>query len=291
MGPGVTAPRTAGVRHTFLIIPALALLVVFFVLPYFAIIVMSFREPSTQGTYDAGFTLLNFTSALGDTYVLSILFKTIGLGLSVTVITLILGYPVAYHLAHSKSRWNGLLYTFILSPLLVGLVVRTFGWLVILSNNGIINQTLIWLGLFERPLKMLYTDLGVTIALVHVFLPFMILPLLANLQAISPEVQAAARSLGASRLRTLWRVTLPLSMPGIQAGTVLVFVLSISAYVTPAMLGGAGSKTMSVLVVQYLVESFRWPAGAALAIILAVTAIVAVALYFLLTHRITRRLP
>ena len=128
---------------------------------------------------------------------------------------------------------------------------------------------------------------GVTIALVHVLLPFLILPLLANIQAINPEIETAARSLGASRWRAFWRVTLPLSMPGIQAGAVLVFVLSISAYVTPAMLGGGGGRTMSVLVVQYLVQNFRWPAGAALAIILAITAIVTVALFFALTHRVT----
>lgn len=291
MGLTVIDAERVDRRAVLLIIPALALLVAFFVLPYLTIIVMSFRVPSSQGTYGDGFTLLNYTSALTDTFVLRILFETLALGLLVTVITLLLGYPVAYHLARSSSRWNGLLYTFILAPLLAGLVVRTFGWMVILSNNGVANQTLGWLGIIDEPLRLMNNHLGVTIALVHVFLPFVILPLLANIQAINPEVETAARSLGASRLKAFFRVTLPLSMPGIQAGTVLVFVLSISAYVTPAMLGGAGAKTMSVLVVQYLIENFRWPAGAALAIILSVTAIVSVALYFLLTQRVTRRLP
>lgn len=274
-----------------LVVPAVALLFAFFVLPYLTIVVMSFREPSTQGTYGAGFTLANYGAALGDGYILGILAKTLALGLLVTAITLVLGYPVAYHLARSRSRWNGLLYTFILSPLLVGLVVRTFGWMVILSNNGVVNQGLGWLGVIERPLRLMNSEVGVTIALVHVFLPFLILPLLANLQAIDPEVETASRSLGASRFATFRRVVLPLSLPGIQAGTILVFVLSISAYVTPAMLGGASAKMMSVLVVQYLVQSFRWPAGAALAMIMAVTAVVMVALYFLLTRRLMRRLP
>ena len=148
-----------------------------------------------------------------------------------------------------------------------------------------------WLGLVESPVQLMNNNLGVTIALVHVFLPFIILPLLGNIQAINPDLESAARSLGASRIKTFFRVTLPLSMPGIQAGTILVFVLAISAYVTPAMLGGARAKTMSVLIVQYLVDNFRWPAGAALALILAVTAIVSVALYFMLTRRLTRRLP
>ena len=278
-------------RAFLLIIPALALLVAFFVLPYFSIIIMSFREPATQGVHGGGFTLANYVSSIGDAFILRKLGETLLLGVGVTVISLILGYPVAYHLARMRSRWNGLLYTFILAPLLVGLVVRTFGWMIILSNGGVANQTMTWLGLIDDPLRLMNNYFGVTIALVHVLLPFLILPLLANIQAINPEIETAARSLGASRWRAFWRVTLPLSMPGIQAGAVLVFVLSISAYVTPAMLGGGGGRTMSVLVVQYLVQNFRWPAGAALAIILAITAIVTVALFFALTHRVTRRLP
>lgn len=278
-------------RAFLLVIPALALLVVFFVLPYFSIILMSFREPSSQGTHGGGFTLMNYISALGDSFILRKLAETILLGVGVTVVCLLLGYPVAYQLARMRSRWNGLLYTFILAPLLVGLVVRTFGWMIILSNGGVANQTLSWLGLIDDPLRLMNNYLGVSIALVHVMLPFLILPLLANIQAINPEVETAARSLGASRWRAFWRVTFPLSMPGIQAGAVLVFILSISAYVTPAMLGGGAGRTMSVLVVQYLVENFRWPAGAALAIVLALAAIVTVALFFAVTHRVTRRLP
>lgn len=285
----VATPSTN--RAFLLVIPALALLVAFFVLPYFSIIIMSFREPSSQGVHGGGFTLINYVSALGDAFILRKLAETILLGIGVTIMCLLLGYPVAYHLARIRSRWNGLLYTFILAPLLVGLVVRTFGWMIILSNGGVANQTLSWLGLIDDPLRLMNNYLGVSIALVHVMLPFLILPLLANIQAINPEVDTAARSLGASRWRAFWRVTFPLSMPGIQAGAVLVFVLSISAYVTPAMLGGGAGRTMSVLVVQYLVENFRWPAGAALAIVLAIAAIVTVALFFALTHRVTRRLP
>lgn len=274
-----------------LIIPAVALLFTFFILPYVSIILMSFRTASSSAPYGDGYTIAHFTTALGDGYVLGVLARTVGLGLLVTLITLVLGYPVAYHLARTRSRWKGLLYTLVLSPLLVGMVVRTFGWMIILSNNGVANQTLKSLGIIESSVQLMNNNLGVTIALVHVFLPFIILPLLGNIQAINPELESAARSLGASRFKAFTRVTLPLSIPGIQAGTILVFVLSISAYVTPAMLGGARAKTMAVLVVQYLVDNFRWPAGAALALILASTAILSVALYFLLTRQLTRRLP
>ena len=289
-GASTAAPPTG--RGTLaLIVPAVGLLTAFFVVPYFSILTMSVRTASTTAPYGDGYTLDHFASALGDEYILGVLARTIGLGLLVTLVALLLGYPVAYHLARTRSRWKGLLYTFVLSPLLVGLVVRTFGWMIILSNNGLANQSLQWLGVIESRLQLMNNNLGVTIALVHVFLPFVILPLLGNIQAINPELESAARSLGASRLKTFLRVTLPLSIPGIQAGTILVFVLAISAYVTPAMLGGARAKTMSVLVVQYLIDNFRWPAGAALALILAVTAIVSVSLYLMLTHRLARRLP
>ncbi len=286
-----TAGRRLPVGSLALIVPAVALLFVFFVLPYFTIITMSLRTASTSAPYGDGYTLEHFSTALGDSYIRGVLLRTLGLGLLVTVITLILGYPVAYHLARTQSRWKGLLYTLVLSPLLVGLVVRTFGWMIILSNNGVANQSLKWLGLVDTSVQLMNNNLGVSIALVHVFLPFIILPLLGNIQAINPELETAARSLGASRFRTFLRVTLPLSMPGIQAGTILVFVLAISAYVTPAMLGGARAKTMSVLVVQYLIDNFRWPAGAALAIVLAGAAIISVSLYFVLTRRLMRRLP
>ncbi len=275
----------------WLILPALVLLVCFLVLPYVSIVVMSFREASTRAVYGDGFTLEHYTSVIADPFIWGIVWRTLRTGLIVTVVTLLLGYPVAYHLARTRSRWASVLYIFVISPLLVGLVVRTFAWLIILSNGGVANNALKWAGLIDRPIQLLNTPVGVTIGLIHVFLPFVILPLLGNLQAINPEVAMAGRSLGASRMKTFFRVTLPLSMPGIQAGSILVFVLSISAYVTPAMLGGSQGRTMAVLVVQYLVDSFRWPAGAALAIFMAAITLSVIAVYLRLTARAMRRLP
>lgn len=274
-----------------MVVPALVLLVVFFAIPYLTIFTMSLREASTRAVYGEGFTFEHYTTALADPFIWGIIARTLLIGVTVTVLALLLGYPLAYHLAYSRSRWNSLLYVLVLSPLLVGLVVRTFAWMIILSNNGVANQTLRAIGLIDFPIQLMNNSLGVTIALTHVFLPFVILPLLGNLQAISPDLAQAARSLGAGRVRTFFKVTLPLSLPGIQAGTILVFVLSVSAYVTPAMLGGTGGRTMAVLVVQYLVDNFRWPAGAALAIILASVALLIVTLYLRLTAAAMRRLP
>jgi putative spermidine/putrescine transport system permease protein len=256
-------------RAFWLIVPALVLIGVFLVLPYLNIISMSLRPPAVGAPYGKGFTLGNYATQLSDSYLLGVLGDTMLLGFTTVPICLLLGYPVAFHLARTKSRWGSLLYLLVLSPLLVGVVVRSFGWLILLSGNGVINRTLKDMGLIQTGLQLMNNRLGVTIALVHVFLPFMILPLVGVIQAIDPTLEQAARSLGASRIKVFWRLILPLSWPGIQAGTILVFVLTLSAYVTPVMLGGAQVKTMSVLVVQNLIDNFQWPVGAAQALVLA----------------------
>jgi putative spermidine/putrescine transport system permease protein len=282
-------PRIQLSRRAFwLVAPALLLLAIFLLLPYLNIVLMSLRPPAVGAPYGAGFTVGNYLRALTDSYLLGVLGDTLLLGLTVTPICLLLGYPVAYHLARTRSRWGSALYVLVLSPLLVGVVVRSFGWLILLSGNGVINRALIDLGLISGGLQLMNNRLGVTIALVHVFLPFMILPLVGVIQSIDPTLESAARSLGASRFKVFWRVILPLSWPGIQAGTVLVFVLALSAYVTPVMLGGAQVKTMSVLVVQNLIDNFQWPVGAAQALILTACGILAVALYARATGRLSR---
>ncbi len=262
-----------------LVAPALLFLVIFLILPYINIIVMSMRTPGVGVPYGAGFTINNYLRVLTDSYFLQILADTVLLGVMTTVICLLLGYPVAYHLARTQSRWKGVLYVLVLSPLLVGVVVRSFGWLILLSGNGVVNQALVGSGIVERGLQLMNNRFGVTLALVHVFLPFMILPLIGNLQSIDPTLETAGRSLGATRFQVFRRIVLPLSMPGIQAGSILVFVLTLSAYVTPVMLGGAQVRTMSVLVVQRLIDGFQWPLGAALALVLSLTGALAVGLY------------
>ena len=281
---------SGGRRGIWLIAPALVLISVFLVLPYLNIVLMSLRPPAVGAPYGPGFTTANFTRIFGDAYFLGVLAETAWLGLKTTLICALLGYPVAFHLARTSSRWKGLLYIFVLSPLLVGVVVRSFGWLILLSGNGVINQWLRGLGLIDMPLTLMNNSFGVTLALVHVFLPFMILPLIGAIQSIDPNLALAARSLGASPVQVFRRVWLPLSWPGIQAGCILVFVLSLSAYVTPVMLGGAQVKTMSVLVVQALIDNFRWPAGAALALVLAATGGLAVWLFVRLSRPMMRGL-
>jgi putative spermidine/putrescine transport system permease protein len=287
MSAAARARKAAWTRRA-LLAPAAIVLGVFLVIPYVNIIVMSFRVPTVGAPYAPGFTLNTYIRIFTDSYFLGVLGDTLLLGLTTTIICLLLGYPLAYHIARSNSRWKSVLYVFVLSPLLVGVVVRSFGWLILLSGNGVVNQALIGSGLLERGLQLMNNKLGVTIALVHVFLPFMILPLIGNIQSIDPNLESAGRSLGASRAKVFWRIFLPLSLPGIQAGSILVFVLTLSAYVTPVMLGGAQVRTMTVLVVQQLIDVFQWPTGAALALVLSLSGAIAVLLYTRFTGRLMR---
>jgi putative spermidine/putrescine transport system permease protein len=275
----------------FLVAPTLVFLVLFLLLPYLNMVVMSFRTPSTRQVFAPGFTADNYLNALldPDFYYLRILWDTMVLGVMTTAICLVLGYPVAYHLARSRSRFKGILYACVLSPLLVGVVVRCYGWIIILANNdGLINNTLRQMGLVKTYLPLMYNSFGVSVGLVHIFLPFMILPLLGAIQSIDPALEEAARSLGASRLKIMARIVFPLSMPGVQAGTVLVFVLTISSYVIPILLGGFKVMIMSTLVVQQLLDAMLWPFGASLAFLLSITGGLVVYLYLKLTAHLMR---
>ncbi|MGE3145993.1 MAG: ABC transporter permease [Pseudorhodoplanes sp.] len=286
---GAFGPR-GRLLPALLVAPTLLYLAVFLLVPYINIVIMSFRRPARVGAYEPGFTLNNYLTALTDGYYLSVLGETLWIGAVTAAVCLVVGFPVAYNLARGNPRWTGFLYTLVLSPLLVGVVVRTFGWLIILSGNGVANRFLRDIGLTDAPLRLMNNQFGVIVGLVHVMLPLMILPLLSSLQSVNPALELAARSLGASRWTAFRRVTLPMCMPGIQAGTILVFVLAVSAYVTPIMLGGAQVRTMPVLIVQQLIDNFRWPFGAALALILAVSVATIVFVYARMTSRLMRGL-
>ena len=253
-----------------LILPAALVLLVFLVVPYFNIVLMSVRMPGSGVPYAPGWTFGNFAKFFADPFYLEQLGNTLWIGAVTTFACLLIGYPVALQLARGAGTLRGLRYGIVLTPLLVGIVIRSYGWTILLGNNGVINRSLVGWGLIEAPLPLMYNGLGIIIALTHVLLPFMILPIMGAIQGIDPALELAARSLGAGRNTSFRRVVLPLSLPGIQAGSILVFVLAISAYVTPALIGGLRVKTAAVSVVDALIDSFQWPFGSAMALILAV---------------------
>jgi putative spermidine/putrescine transport system permease protein len=189
---------------------------------------------------------------------------------------LVLGFPVAYHLTRTRSRYKGLLFSCVLSPLLVGVVIRSYGWMILLADHGLINESLLKAGIIKHSLPLMYNYFGVMTALVHVFLPFMVLSLSGSIQTINPDLESMAQSLGASRLRAFFDVVLPLSLPGVLSGSILVFVMTVSSYVLPILVGGFRVIITPMLVVQQVIEIFNWPGGAALALILFVASLLVI---------------
>jgi len=266
-------------RPLLLIAPAAVLIGVFLILPYLNIVVMSLREPATTTPYGSGFSTAGYAKFFADFYYVGALLQTLWIGLLSTLVCFVLGFPLALQIVRASGRWRALLYGIVLSPLLVGIVVRSYGWTILLGNNGVLNKAARSLGLTLAPLPLMYNTLGIVIALTHVFLPFMILPIMAALQTIDPALEAAGRSLGATRRVAFRRIVLPLALPGIQSGCILVFVLALSAYVTPVLIGGMRVKTMTLTVVDTLTDAFQWPLGSALALMLSVAGGLCVVLF------------
>ena len=257
-----------------LLVPALALLLVAFVVPVGLMVPTSFRPYVPLVGIAPGFTASHYAKLLTDSYYLEIIGRTLVLGLTVTALTLVIGYPVALFLARSTSRWRSWLTILVVFPLLLNLVVRTFGWIALLAQNGLMNQALQAAGLADGPVKLLFNFAGLLIGMTHIFLPFMVLVLIGAIQNIPRDVEDAARVLGASWATTFVRVTLPLSAPGILSGSILVFVLAISALVTPRLLGGPTYQVMSTLIYDEFLQRLNWPAGSAQALLLTVMVLV-----------------
>ena len=277
-------------RGWLLITPALALVIVFFLLPYANLLVMSFFVPAKAHPYEPVLTLGNYAVALGDSFQWQVLARTLRLGLLTTVFTFVLGYPLARNLARARGRVKGALLVLLLSPLLVGVVIRSFGWMVLLADNGVVNALLRASGLAPDGVKLMYNEFGVLVGTVHIYLPFMVLSISGAIQNIAPDLELAARSLGASSARAFWRIVFPLSLPGVFAGCLLVFVLAVSSYVIPVLLGGFKVLTTPLLVVQTAIDVNNWPGAAAQAVVLFAASLGCIGVYFALMNRAMRGL-
>ena len=223
-------------------------------------------------------TVSNYVKFFTDPFNYSILIDTLLLGLKATLVCLIFGYPIAWLCARASARWQSVLLFLVILPILTSVVVRTFAWIVILGRQGVLNQIAMGLGLVNEPLRLLYTELGVVIVLAQVQMPLMVLPILHRAFQMDANLADASRVLGAGEWRTLWRVTLPLSLPGIIAGCILTYSASITAFVTQSLIGGARLIYMPLHIYQQAVGANNWPFAAALSIIflIAVIAVVAV---------------
>lgn len=253
--------------------PALVLAVLFFA-PLSYILDLSFRD-SVAGSMQLkpGHSIASYVRALGEFYYVKILLQTLALSFAATAMCVLIGFPLSYFLWRSNPRWKGVLTLIVVAPVLISIVVRAYGWIVLLGDNGLLNQALVTLGVVSEPLQIMYTTTAVFIGLVHVQFPFMVVSILAVLERIDPFLIDAAETLGASRLRAVVSVVLPLATPGIAAGAILVFTLCMTAFVTPAFLGGSGIPVMTTLIYGQFTTAFNWPLGSALAMILSLVSL------------------
>ncbi len=262
-------------RHAtpwLLLLPASVLFSVFFVAPFITLGINSFYDYGRMTGIIHVFTWKNYEKLWLDAYYLSVIGATFRLSSITALVTLVIGYPVALYLTVASPRAKSWVIALILSPLLVSVIVRTFGWAIILGKNGLIERTFAAIGIPGT--DFLHTEAAVVVGLVNVLTPFVVLSVATSLQSIDPAVPLAAASLGASPLRVLSRVILPLNLPGILAGMLIVFGLASATFVTPAVLGGAKFKVLSTLMYQQAVILQNWPFAAAIAVTLTLIVLI-----------------
>jgi ABC-type spermidine/putrescine transport system permease subunit I len=244
----------------YLLLPILVLLVAFMVVPVFRIFVLSFFDPD--------FTLKHYLKFYNVGIYSQILLRTLTISLMVGFFCLIVGYPVAYLMADVSDKAAKILLIFVVLPMWTGILVRTYAWMVLLGRKGILNKLLIYFDVIAEPLKILYTTKAVVLAMVQILVPLMILPLYATMKGIDRNLLRASYILGASPLRTFWRIFLPLSTPGILAGFTLVFILSMAFFITPALVGGRKDIMIAMLIESQVTRLLNWGFAAALSLIL-----------------------
>jgi putative spermidine/putrescine transport system permease protein len=269
--PAVLGKRRNWKKHlaaVLLLLPLLLFIIGFFVVPMLYILYLSFIDTERLGGTNAVYSIDNYVRFFTDSYYLHSLWLTIKVSLYTVIVSLLLGYPVALTMAKCSPRVRGLLTLLVASPLLISIVVRNFGWYLLLLPNGTVNQLLTGLGITESPLKLLFSEIGVVIGLSNAYMPFMILSIATSLYNIDPSLEKAAAILGASPFRSFISITLPLSLPGIVSGMVLVFSMSMSAYVTPALMGGANVPMLPVVAYDQIIHLLRWTYGSAVSYVL-----------------------
>lgn len=276
----------SGSPVAFAALPYAAFFVAIFVLPLLSLVVMSFYSDNPVHAPNATLTLRNYARIFQDHFHLLVTWNTLRLGFWTTAITLLIGYPYAYWIVRTPSNYvRTILMLAVMAPMLTGIVVRTYAWMTILSDTGVVNSLLMDMGLISKPLPLMYNNLGIVIALVHIYMPFMVLSLIGVIAKIDRSLEQAAANLGATPSRVFLEVTLPLSMPGIAAGSLLVFAMSVSAYVTPALMGGLRVITLPILTYQQIGGNFDPHFASALGILLlSITLVILVAQSYLTTR-------
>jgi ABC-type spermidine/putrescine transport system permease subunit I len=259
--------RASALKPAWLLLPAMAISISLFI-AIFVIARFSFNRWSASTGMVTDWTLINYLNFFGDSFNYRILGVTLRISFLVTALALVLGYPLAYLLATTDHK--KLVLFIITVPLLMDILVRAYGWVVLLSGNGLINKTLVGLGVLERPMRFIGTETAVVLELLHEVVPLMVLPIARVLERIEPTVTEAAVGLGAGPMSVFTRIILPLSLPGVVAGSLLSFGIAASAFAAPLILGGGRVLMISISISQQMTSLLNWAAGATQALVLTV---------------------
>src|SRR5215204_6497067 len=265
-------------RLAGLLSPVTLWLGLFFFVPLLLILAYSFGKSGVYGGITLGFYPGNYAKVFDPLY-LEIIVRTFVIALITMVLCLLIGYPLAYFITFKGGRYKHTLILLVMIPFWTSLLLRAYAWVVILSGNGIANRVLQFLGITDEPITLIFTPQAVLMGMVYSYLPFMVLPLYAALEKFDISLKEAAQDLGASRWHTFWRVTFPLSMPGVIAGSILVFIPSAGEFVIPTLLGGSRTVMTGILIQSQFLQARDWAFGSALSVMLAALLVGAILFY------------
>jgi ABC-type spermidine/putrescine transport system permease subunit I len=257
-------------RHRFLLVflPALLMVSLFFFIPIFSLLRISFFEYVGMGNYEPGFTLASYAKFLTDPFYIGVILYTLKIASIVTIICLIFGYPVAYYISSTSGKLKIFLLLLLIVPLWTNLIVRIYGWFVILGSNGLVNSVLLSLQLVDQPAEMVFTTFSVVIGLVDNVMPWILLILISVMEGINWPIIEAARDLGANPVKCFYEITFKLSLPGVAVAGLFAFVWSVGEYAVPSLLGSSAKRTMSIEIADQMLTVLNWPFGASMAFIL-----------------------
>jgi putative spermidine/putrescine transport system permease protein len=270
-----------------LLVPTSLLIAFTLVVPLALLLSNSFREFDPYLGAGGGLTLAHYAKVLADPFYWEVLWRTVRVSLIVTVACALAGYPIAYYIVYYSGRHRTVILVGLLAPLFISALVRTYGWVILLGQGGPVDSALASLGLIRGPLRLIGSESGVALGLAHLYLALMVLPIAAALRNVDPAVVRAAQVLGAPPLGAFLRVTLPLSVPGIMAGAVIVFSLSAGAFITPAIMGGQRVRVMSFSIWEQISVLHNYAFGSVLAVMLLGVVTIIVFLSFAFTGRRT----
>ena len=255
-----TIRHDTGVKRALLLAPLTLLIVMFYVLPFLGVVSWSFTLPEPG--------LGNYEQIIADPTVAGVLWRTARICLLVTVCTLLIAYVVSYLWVFSSPPWQRLIEVCVLIPFWISVLVRAFGWIIVLRNNGIVNNLLMDWELIERPMRMTHNELGVVIAMTHFMVPYAVFPLVSVMRQIDSRILMASRGLGAGRIRTFFSIFVPQTMPGIVGAFIIVFVFTLGFYITPAIVGGGRVVMVAEYIYMQMFQTTNWGLGAALSVVM-----------------------